>query len=74
MSRSRHNTKEYEQILRSLEGQGWAVWEGGNGHYRAHCPNDCKCRKSLPSSPSDMQSLTKNITQLKNHTCWEKDL
>ena len=36
VTRPRHQNKELEAILRSLEAQGWRVTRG-KGYYRARC-------------------------------------
>lgn len=69
-----HGNDGYEKLLRSLERQQWKVVHSKSGHYKVYCPCDEEHRKTLPATPSSSRSLIKIITQLKNYTCWEKDL
>ncbi|RBQ15577.1 hypothetical protein DP939_34970 [Spongiactinospora rosea] len=70
MGRPRHKIKEFEAVLREAESRGWTVTLGGNGHYKMYCPCARKCKKTMPSTPSDPNCLRHLLGQLKRVTCW----
>jgi hypothetical protein len=68
--RPRHKTKEFEAVLKEAEQKGWRVTLGGNGHYKMYCPCPLKCKKTMPSTPSDPNCLKNLLGQLTRVTCW----
>jgi hypothetical protein len=50
--RPRHNDKDIEKVLRSLEKGGWRV-EKGRKYFKAYCDFPFKHKKTVHLTPSD---------------------
>lgn len=68
--RPRHQTKEIEALLRSLEAQGWRVTKG-KGYFKAYCPCGLHLR-TVHLTPSSAGYLAGLVRRLKRDTCWEE--
>ena len=69
--RPRHQTKEIEALLCSLERQGWRMTKGG-GYFKAYCP----CREHLKTihlTPSSAGYLRNLMGWLRRESCWKED-
>lgn len=72
MSRPRHKCKEFEDLLRVTEEQGWKVTGGGSSYFKMKCPRDCKCMKMVHLTPSDPNYYRNLVNQLRRTTCWKE--
>lgn len=68
--RPRHQTKEIEALLRSLEAQGWRVTKGQRC-FKAYCPWGLHL-KTVHLTPSFAGYLRKLVGWLRRETCWEE--
>lgn len=68
--RPRHQNKDIEQLLRSLERSGWRVNKGAK-YFKAYCGCDDKHLKTVKLTPSDPHYLKNLKMQLKRSTCWK---
>lgn len=73
MPRPRHSDPELEDLLRSLERQGWRV-EKGKKYFKAWCgPPHARCFKTVKLTPSNPY-YTKNLRGwFKRSGCWEEE-
>lgn len=71
-NRLKHKYDGYEEVLRSLERQGWRVVTSKKNYYKMHCPNPCRCIGRMPSTPSGARTLANIVSELKR-TCWEAE-
>jgi hypothetical protein len=72
VSRPRHKTKEFEDVLRSAEEQGWRVVGGGDKYFKMKCPCPNKCMQTVRLTPSNPNYLKNLIGQLRRATCWKE--
>ena len=68
--RKRHPQKDFEKLLQSAEGQGWAVVRRRR-YYFAKCPEQCQCQLSVPLAPSAQRTLINKQAQFKRCSGWE---
>jgi hypothetical protein len=72
MARARASNKEIGHLLREIEQQGWTVTGGGTRHFKAKCPNRCRCMITLASSSSNQLAVRRARTHLQSKTCWKE--
>ena len=71
MPRPRHQDKDLEALLRSLERQGWRI-EKGAGYFKCYCPPPhARCVKTVKLTPSGGKYLTNLRAWFKRSGCWE---
>jgi hypothetical protein len=63
-----HVEKEFRDLFRQAEAQGWTITRGK--HFKMKCPNTCKCMVIVGSTPSS-SGMVLTLGQLKRATCWE---
>lgn len=56
--------KEYKEIIRELERQGWRLVRGTR-HWKAFPPDKKKPMVTIPGTPSDYRSIKNTIAQLR---------
>lgn len=67
--RPRHQIKEIEALLRSMEVQGWRV-EKGSKYFKTFCPCGLH-KKTVHLTPSGGGYLRNLVGWLRRETCWE---
>lgn len=73
MSRNRHGVKEFEEEFKEMERAGWTVFGGGGSHFKLWCPNPCKCRITVATTPRGGNPLRVFTAQRHRSTCWKED-
>lgn len=71
MSRNEHQTKEYEELFKRAEKDGWRIEGGGNKHFKMKCPCIAKHLRVVSTTPGTRQDLLRLKTQLRRATCWK---
>lgn len=72
VSRPRHQDKDLEKLLRSMERQGWRVVKRGSGYFKCYCPCDVKHLQTVHLTPSSSGYLRNLVGQLRRATCWRE--
>ena len=71
MTRPRHPKKEFEDVLRSAELQGWSI-SRGKKYFKMKCPCAHRDMKIMHITPRE--NYLRNFTKkLQRDTCWEDD-
>jgi hypothetical protein len=70
--RPRHQDKDIENVLQSLERQDWRVTKA-KGYYKAYCPCAKKHMKTIHLTPSTSGYRRNLMGQLKRATCWDEE-
>jgi hypothetical protein len=67
----KHPDKEIRALLREAEEKGWKITKARR-YWKLWCPNECKCFKTVKTTPSDPDYLKNLRGQLNRATCWRQ--
>ena len=71
MARPKHPSKEFEDVLRSAEKQGWRI-ERGRKYFKMKCSCPNRDMKTMHITPNE--GYLKNFCKkLERDTCWKDD-
>lgn len=70
--RPKHQTKEFEALLREAEAKGWRILKA-KGYFKCLCPCADKDKLSVALTPSGARTLKNTQMKFRRTSCWGKE-